>query len=90
MASDSEDEWKYAIDEVGEDDADDTDGEGGKNGDGVANSESGDSAGRNETDGAETDRRRIEPGSMNAENVAFVVLGVLIAVGTIAYGLGIL
>ncbi|MCL7417319.1 MAG: hypothetical protein M8354_05705 [Halalkalicoccus sp.] len=34
------------------------------------------------------DHRRIEPESMNAENVAFVVLGVLIAVGTIAYGFG--
>jgi hypothetical protein len=36
------------------------------------------------------DHRRIEPESMNAENVAFVVLGVLIAVGTIAYGFGII
>ncbi|MDL5361741.1 hypothetical protein [Halalkalicoccus sp. NIPERK01] len=42
-------------------------------------------------DGDEGDeRRRIEPESMNPENVAFVVLGVLIAIGTIAYGLGII
>ncbi|WP_122088450.1 DUF7312 domain-containing protein [Halalkalicoccus subterraneus] len=32
--------------------------------------------------------RRIEPGSLDAENALFVALGVLIALGALAYGLG--
>ncbi len=39
---------------------------------------------------ANEQRRRIEPGSITPENVFFVVLGVLIALGTLAYGLGII
>lgn len=81
-----EDEWKYSIDEVGEDAEDDgllpgDDGDTGADGDVI------------EGEGAEEDRqvdRRIEPGSLDPENVFFVVLGVLIAIGTIAYGLGII
>lgn len=72
MASDTEDEWKYSIEEVGEE------GEPGEKDD------------ENEESGREEPDRRIEPGSMNPENVVFVVLGVLIAVGTLAYGLGII
>lgn len=72
-APEDDEEWKYSVDEVGEDAEDGTapgDGNGGEDGGGVD--------------------RRIEPGSIDPENVLFVVLGVLIAVGTIAYGLGII
>lgn len=69
MASDDEHEWKYSVDEVGEED------ETGK---------------ERDEEKAQARRPRIEPGSMNPENVAFVVLGVLIAIGTLAYGLGII
>ncbi|MFC6904792.1 DUF7312 domain-containing protein [Halalkalicoccus tibetensis] len=77
---DGEDEWKYSIDEVGEDAEDAEDG-------GLLP----DDADGDEIGGAGEDQRvdrRIEPGSLDPENVLFVVLGVLIAVGTIAYGLG--
>lgn len=77
MASDDE-EWTYSIDEVGEDAEDDGL---------LAGSEDEETS---EGGGERSASRRIEPESMNAENVAFVVLGVLIAVGTIAYGLGVI
>ncbi|MCH7661017.1 MAG: hypothetical protein IH933_10715 [Euryarchaeota archaeon] len=69
MASDAEDEWKYSIDEVGEEREEDEE---------------------KEEDQENERSRRIEPGSMSPENVFFVVLGVLIAVGTLAYGLGVI
>lgn len=69
MAAPEDGEWKYSVDEVGEDAEDDE-----------------------EDSQAEEDeqRRRIEPGSMNPENALFVVLGVLIALGALAYGLGLI
>lgn len=78
---DGEDEWKYSIDDVGEDAEDD----------GLLPGDDGTSASEDEDteEGRQIDRR-IEPGLLNPENVFFVVLGVLIAVGTIAYGLGII
>ncbi|MEM4781191.1 MAG: hypothetical protein QXG03_06490 [Halalkalicoccus sp.] len=63
-------EWKYSVEEVGED-ADESD-EGDRTNDGP------------------TADRSIEPGDLNPENVLFVVLGVLVALGTLAYGLGII
>lgn len=80
-----EDEWKYSIDEVGEDAEDD----------GLLSGDDGDASADGdviEGEGAENGvvDRRIEPGSLDPENVLFVVLGVLIAIGTIAYGLGII
>lgn len=58
-------EWKYSIDEVGEEAEEATEEE-------------------------SEQRRRIEPGSLTPENAFFVALGVLIALGTLAYGLGII
>lgn len=59
-----------------------------------------DEVGEDATDDGQSDRegenedgsseREIEPGMPTPENVLFVALGVLIAVGTIVHGLGIL
>lgn len=70
--ADDDGDWKYAIDEVGEDAADE------------------ESLERDDEEDGEAARRRIESGSPTRENVFFVALGVLIAVGTIAYTLGVL
>lgn len=72
MAGDSDGEWKYSIEDVGED-AEGTEGpehEGGSD--------------------PEAIDRRVEPGSPSLENALFVALGALLALGTIAYGLGLL
>lgn len=74
-------EWKYSIEEVGDE------------GDGGNEENERDDAGlldrQNDKEGEKT-RQRIEPGTPAPENVLFVVIGVLIAVGTIVYGLGLL
>ncbi|ADJ16011.1 DUF7312 domain-containing protein [Halalkalicoccus jeotgali] len=38
----------------------------------------------------EDDRRRIEPESVTPENALFVLVGVLLAIGALAYGLGLI
>ena len=81
MANDSDGEWKYAIEDVGED-ADRPD-ERAEDESEVANGEGG-------TDEANEIDREIVAGSPNTENVLFVVLGALLAIVVIARGLGFL
>jgi hypothetical protein len=77
MANDPDHEWKYSIEDVGEDaEAKADDGEPGASADDRSDPEAID--------------RRIEPGSPSLENALFVALGALLALGTIAYGLGII
>lgn len=77
MADDSDHEWKYSIEDVGEDAEDDA-----KNGGPEATADD-----RSEPEAID---RRVEPGSPSLENAIFVALGALLALGTIAFGLGLL
>jgi hypothetical protein len=75
--SEEEREWKYSIEDVGED----AEGEGRGREDELN--------GDDEDDRVEIDRS-VEPGSPSLENALFVALGALLAIATIARGLGLL
>jgi hypothetical protein len=79
MASDSEEEreWKYSIEDVG----DDAEEEGRDREDELDD--------EGEEDRVEIDRS-VEPGSPSLEHALFVALGALLAIATIARGLGLL
>lgn len=77
MASDSDGEWKYSIEDVGEDAEDSEDGK------------TPETKAEKPADPEAIDRR-IEPGSPSLENALFVVLGALLALGTVVHGLGLL
>ena len=74
MANDSDGEWKYSIEDVGED---------------AEDGETPETKGEKPADPEAIDRR-IEPGSPSLENALFVVLGALLALGTVVHGLGLL
>ncbi|WP_336345661.1 DUF7312 domain-containing protein [Halalkalicoccus ordinarius] len=77
MANDSDGKWKYSIEDVGED---------------AENSEDGETPGTKAEKPADPEAvdRRIEPGSPSLENALFVVLGALLALGTVVHGLGLI
>ncbi|WP_331236143.1 DUF7312 domain-containing protein [Natronorarus salvus] len=73
---DSEEEWRFSVDEF--DDPEDE-----------ADADASEDAETTE-DEAEPIRREIEPQEVRAENALFVVLGVALTVGVIAYGIGLI